>query len=231
MGTIYLVRHAQAAYGTDDYDRLTQTGFTQAQLLGTYFGFRQIGFDALYMGELQRHAETAQGIFEAYPNASDVPSPERFAALNEYKGDAIVAAFTGSPPTSDPAAALRDPLIVRERFRVLRQALLAWTEGRIRPAGMPLWQTFQDAAVATVVEARHRFPAGNVLLISSGGPIAAIVAAALNAPAQTAVELNLRMRNSSITEFASSARRHSLICFNALPHLDMHRDTTLTTYA
>jgi broad specificity phosphatase PhoE len=230
MGTIYLVRHAQAAYGTDDYDRLTQTGFTQAQLLGTYFGFRQIRFDAVYMGELRRHAETAQGILEAYPYASGVPSPERFPALNEYRGEALVAAFTGSAPTSDPAAALRDPLIVRERFRVLKQALLAWTEDRILPAGVPLWQTFQDAAVATVVEARHRFPAGNVLLISSGGPIAAVVAAALNAPAQTAIELNLRMRNSSVTEFTSSARRHSLICFNALPHLDMHPDSTLATY-
>jgi len=228
---IYLVRHAQAAYGTDDYDRLTQTGFTQAQLLGAYFGFRQIRFDAVYMGDLRRHAETAQGMLEAYPYASDVPTPERFAALNEYRGDALVAAFTGSAPTSDAAAALRDPLIVRERFRVLKQALLAWTGDRIRPAGMPLWQDFQDAAVATVVEARGRFPAGNVLLISSGGPIAAIVAAALNAPAQTAVELNLRMRNSSITEFTSSARRHSLICFNALPHLDTHLDSTLTTYA
>jgi broad specificity phosphatase PhoE len=231
MGTIYLVRHAQAAYGTDDYDRLTPIGFKQAQLLGTYFGFREIRFDAVYLGDLRRHAETAQGILQAYRYASDLPSPERFAALNEYRGEALVAAFTGSAPTSDPAAALRDPLVVRERFRVLKQALLAWTENRIRPAGVPLWQSFQDAAVATVVEARQRLPAGNVLLISSGGPISAIVAAALNAPAQTAVELNLRMRNSSITEFASSARRHSLISFNALPHLEMHPDSSLITYA
>jgi broad specificity phosphatase PhoE len=120
---------------------------------------------------------------------------------------------------------------VRERFRVLKQALLAWTEDRIRPAGIPLWKAFQDAAVAAVVKARHRFPAGNVLLISSGGPIGAIVAATLNAPAQAAIELNLRMRNTSVTELASSARRHSLVCFNALPHLDTHPDSTLSTYA
>jgi broad specificity phosphatase PhoE len=231
MGTIYLVRHAQAAFGTDDYDRLTQTGFAQAKLLGKYFGFRQIRLDAVYMGDLRRHAETAQGILEAYPYARDVPSPERCAGLNEYSFDALVSAFTGSPPAPQPAAALRAPLVARERFRLLRQALLAWTEDRIRSAEMPVWQAFQDAAVATLVEARDRFPVGNVLLISSGGPIAAIVAAALNAPARTAVELNLRMRNSSVTEFASSARRNSLIYFNALPHLDTHPDSTLITYA
>jgi hypothetical protein len=31
------------------------------------------------------------------------------------------------------------------------------------------------------------------------------------------------MRNTSLTEFASSARRHQLVSFNELPHLDTHR--------
>jgi hypothetical protein len=47
MGTIYVVRHAQAAFGTD-YDRLTQTGFEQARLHGAYFGLRQVRSDAVY---------------------------------------------------------------------------------------------------------------------------------------------------------------------------------------
>ena len=68
-------------------------------------------------------------------------------------------------------------------------------------------------------------------MISSGGPISAAVAAALGAPARTAVELNLRMRNSSLTEITCSARRHSLLSFNALPHLDTQPDPTLVTYA
>jgi len=231
MGTIYLVRHGQAAYGTEDYDRLTETGFAQARLLGKYFGLRQIRFDGVYVGELRRHAETLQGILEGYPVASDIPRPERCAGLNEYSADALVLAHTGSRPEPDPAAARRDTCLVRERFRVLKHALLAWAEGGIQPVGMPAWQAFQDAVVATLVEARQRFPEGNVLMISSGGPISAAVAAALRAPAQTAVELNLRMRNSSVTEFASSARRHALVCFNALPHLDTRPDSIMTTYA
>lgn len=231
MGMIYLVRHGQAAFGTEHYDRLTDTGFAQARLLGQYFGFRGIRFDAIYTGELRRHAETVQGILAGYSGGFHVPSPQQFAGLNEYSAEALVTAHAGTLPAPDPIAALRDPESVRQRFRVLKQALLAWTEERIRPAGMPAWQSFQAAAVATLVEARQRFPAGNVLLVSSGGPISATVAAALNAPAQTAVELNLRMRNSSLTEFATSARRHSLVCFNALPHLDTQPDPALITYA
>ena len=231
MGTIYVVRHAQAAFGTDDYDRLTRTGFEQARLLGVYFGLRRVRFDAVYTGSLRRHAETAQGIFEQYLKAGDTPSPHCSPGLNEYDPEALVLALKGELAAPDPAVALRDPLSMRERFRVLREALLAWTEDRIQPVGMPIWREFQNGAVAALAEARQRYPDGNVLVVSSGGPIAAIVAAALEAPARTAVELNLRLRNSSLTEFASSARRHALVSFNALPHLDTHPDTGLITYA
>jgi broad specificity phosphatase PhoE len=229
MGAIYVVRHGQAAFGTDDYDRLTPTGFMQARLPGAYFGLRQVRFDAVYTGTLRRHAETAQGIFEGSA-AGDAPDSRCRAGLDEYNSEALVSALKVVHAAPAAAAVRRDPLIVREHFRVLKEALLAWTEDRIRPVGMPVWRAFQDGAVAALIEARQRFPDGNVLVVSSGGPIAAIVAAVLNAPPQTAVELNLRMRNTSLTEFASSARRHQLISFNALPHLDTHADATLSTY-
>jgi len=47
MGAIYLVRHGQAAFGTDDYDRLTEIGYTQARLLGGFFAVRQERCDAI----------------------------------------------------------------------------------------------------------------------------------------------------------------------------------------
>jgi broad specificity phosphatase PhoE len=230
MGTIYVVRHAQAAFGTDDYDRLTQTGIKQARLLGGYLSLRNVRFDAVYTGCLRRHAQTTQGIFENL-EACETPSPQRFPGLDEYNSDALVSALEGAPESPDPVAALRDPVMMRKHFRVLREALLAWTEDRIQPVGLPVWREFQDSAVAALVEARQSFPDGNVLVVSSGGPIAAIVAATLKAPAQSAIELNLRMRNSSITEFASSARRHTLVTFNTLPHLETHPYTDLITYA
>jgi broad specificity phosphatase PhoE len=151
--------------------------------------------------------------------------------LDEYKPDALITAFYGESSLAMPVAARSDPELMREHFRRLREALLAWTEDRIQPAGMPAWRAFQDAAVAALVEARRRFAEGKVLVVSSGGPIAAIVAAALNAPAPTAIELNLRIRNSSVTEFTMSARRHQLLTFNELPHLDTQADPALTTYA
>ena len=230
MGTIYLVRHGQAAFGTDHYDRLTDLGIAQSRLLGGYFGRRQVRFDAVFTGTLRRQTETAQGIFEGYELGA--PSlRETFPGLDEYKPEAIMMALTGNVPAPALAAARRDPLVVREHFRVLRDALLAWAEDRTQPEGMPVWQVFQDSAVAAVVEARQRFPDGHVLIVSSGGPIAAIVAATLKSPPATAVELNLRIRNSALTEFATTPRRHHLVSFNGLPHLDAHADPTLISYA
>jgi broad specificity phosphatase PhoE len=230
MGTLYLVRHGQAAFGTDQYDRLTDTGFAQARLLGSYFARRRIRFDAVFTGTLRRQTETAQAIFEGHGLGAP-PMQEAFPGLDEYKPEAIMMALTGTFPAPALAAARRDPLVVREHFRVLREALLAWAEDRTQPEGMPAWQAFQDGAVAALVEARQRFPDGNVLIVSSGGPIAAVVAATLNAPPATAVELNLRIRNSSLTEFAATPRRHSLVSFNGLPHLDTDPDASLVTYA
>jgi broad specificity phosphatase PhoE len=230
MGTIYVVRHGQAAFGTDHYDRLTDIGFAQSRLLGGYFVLRNIRFDAVFTGTLQRQIETAQAILQGHPDLGANVLQERFAGLDEYKPEAIMKALTGEFPAPAAAAARRDPVVVREHFRLLREALLAWAEDRTQPEGMAAFKAFQEGAVAALVAARQRFTGGNVLVVSSGGPIAAMVAAVMQAPPATAVELNLRIRNSSLTEFAATPRRHHLVSFNGLPHLDTNADLTLTTY-
>jgi broad specificity phosphatase PhoE len=230
VGVIHVVRHGQAAFGTDHYDRLTDIGFAQARLLGAYFARRQLKFDAVFTGTLRRQVETAQGIVEGHPEMAATCQPQTFPGLDEYKPEAVLMAFTGSVPAPAIEAARRDPVVVRDRFRVLREALLAWAEGRTAPQDMPAWPAFQQGAVDALIQARQGFPDGNVLIVSSGGPIAAMVSGVLNAPPATAVELNLRIRNSSLTEFAATPRRHHLVSFNGLPHLDTAA-ASLTTYA
>lgn len=239
------MRHGQAAFGTDDYDRLTEIGFAQARLLGDFFSSRNIRCDAVYTGTLRRHAETARGILDRGPAGGLGTVVERIPGLDEYNPQALIAAWIAASPglaaaaapvrgaaaAPAPAATRGDPALMREHFRLLREALLAWTEGRIQPTGVPPWRDFQEGAIEALVEARQRYPEGNVLVVSSGGPIAAIVAAALQSPPQIAVELNLRIRNTAVTEFTMSARRHQLLCFNTVPHLEAQSDATLTTYA
>lgn len=231
MGAIYLVRHGQAAFGTDDYDRLTEIGFTQARLLGGFLAARQLRCAAIYTGTLRRHSETVRGILDGGPAIAHGSAVESVPGLDEYHPEALIASLMGDSFAPAPIPTRDNPASAREHFRRLREALLAWTEGRIQPAGMPAWQDFQRAAVDVLVQARRRHPEDNVLIVSSGGPIAAIVAAALESPPKVAIELNLRIRNSAVTEFTMSARRHQLLSFNALPHLEAQSDATLTTYA
>ena len=109
MGVIHVVRHGQAAFGTEHYDRLTEIGFAQARLLGDYFSRRNIRFDAVFTGTLRRQTETAQGIIEGHSALSKQPLAESFPGLDEYKPEAVMMAFTGNFPAPAPAAARRDP--------------------------------------------------------------------------------------------------------------------------
>ncbi|MEE4145927.1 MAG: histidine phosphatase family protein, partial [Halieaceae bacterium] len=59
MATIYLFRHGQASFGSDDYDKLSPLGERQATLLGQYLRASGIVLDAAYSGDLLRQRDTA----------------------------------------------------------------------------------------------------------------------------------------------------------------------------
>jgi broad specificity phosphatase PhoE len=62
-----------------------------------------------------------------------------------------------------------------------------------------------------------------VLIVTSGGPIATAVGHVLGTSPEATIDLNMRIRNSAITEFAFTPKRHMLVCYNAIPHLE-HAD-------
>jgi broad specificity phosphatase PhoE len=47
MATLYLIRHGQASFGADDYDKLSGLGCRQASVLGDYLLKGGIEFDAI----------------------------------------------------------------------------------------------------------------------------------------------------------------------------------------
>ncbi|KQP38035.1 histidine phosphatase family protein [Pseudorhodoferax sp. Leaf274] len=216
MGTLYLVRHGQASFGADDYDQLSEQGQRQSVRLGEYFAFKGIVFEATLTGTLRRHAQTFAGIKAGMEAAGTPPLPEPSAwpGLNEYDSAAVIA-------TVHPEALQKPstPELYKHHFRVLRQGLAAWMAGRVQPEGMPTYVAFRDgiAAVLDHVRTRHT---GNVLLVSSGGPISTAVGQVLGTAPETTIDLNMRIRNSAVTEFVYTQSRHVLLTYNTLPHLD-----------
>ena len=226
MGTLYLVRHGQASLGAADYDQLSELGQRQAVRLGEYLHGKGLVFEAVLTGTLRRHGQTLAGIAQGYGELRG-PLPEAlpWPGLNEYDSEAVVrAVHEGELPGAKTTEA------VRQHFRLLRQGLLRWMDGSACPVGMPRHTEFLAGIVAALdhVRAHH---SGNVLLVSSGGPISTAVGHLLGASPEAVVELNLRIRNSALTEFDFNPKRHVLVSFNALPHLEHADHAGWLTYA
>ncbi|MCB2026314.1 MAG: histidine phosphatase family protein [Ottowia sp.] len=225
MGTLYLVRHGQASFGADDYDRLSDLGRRQSLRLGQYlrqrFGDR-LAFDTVLTGTLRRQIHT----WEALAEGAGLTTPRTpWPGLNEYDSHAVLEAIHPEPlPKPDT------PELYRHHFRLLREGLAAWMEGRVAPRGMPSYADFVRGVTGALDHVREH-SGGNALIVSSGGPIATAVGQVLGTAAETTIELNLRIRNTSITEFAFTPKRHMLVTYNTLPHLDGAEFDDWITYA
>ncbi len=222
MGTLYLVRHGQASFGADDYDHLSELGQRQSVRLGQYWRERGVTFDAVLTGTLRRHAQTWAGIAEGAGYSHDVQARE---GLNEYDSAAVIAAIHPQPlPRPDT------PELYRHHFRLLRDGLTQWMNGVVSPKGMPSYDEFLAGVKSALDHVRQNY-SGNVLIVSSGGPIATAVGQVLGTTPETTIELNLRIRNSAVTEFQFNPKRHTLLSYNTLPHLDQPALADWITYA
>ena len=211
MGTLYLVRHGQASFGADDYDQLSALGTQQSQRLGEYLQGKGLQFSAVLVGTLRRHQQTLDGIARGM---AALPQALQWPGLNEYDSEALIKAVHPEPLPTE-----RTPENYRYHFGLLRQGLQAWMQGRAAPRGMPSYAEFVRGVTSALDHVREQ-TAGNVLIVSSGGPISTAVGQVLGTAPETTIELNLRIRNSSVTEFAFTPKRHMLVTYNTLPHLD-----------
>ena len=222
MGTVYLVRHGQASFGAADYDQLSELGTRQCHALGQYLAERGVAFEAVLRGSLRRHAQSLDALTQGY---GTLPTAQEWPGLNEYDSEALIRAIHPGPLAKPDS-----PEVYRAHFRLLRDALAAWMAGRVAPVGMPSYADWVAGITAALdhVRAKHT---GNVLVVSSGGPISTVVGQVLNTPPQTTIELNLRIRNSALTELAYTPKRHMLVAYNHLPHLDTPERRAWETYS
>ena len=236
MGQLYLIRHGQASFGAEDYDNLSELGHQQAQQLGAYFKQKNLQFDAVITGTLRRHTQTWEGIAQG---AGFAHQALQMPGLNEYDSHAVIS--TVHP---DKLEKPDTPEMYRHHFRLLKDGLTQWMNGVVSPVGMPSYVDFQQGVVDALdhvrknhsgekgddkIKGKDNGKSGNILIVSSGGPISTAVGHILGTTPETTIELNLRIRNCSITEFAFTPKRHMLVTYNTLPHLDALPDWV--TYA
>ena len=223
MGTLYLVRHGQASFGADDYDQLSPLGLQQAQRLGAHWLAHGQRFDTVLMGTLRRHAQTLDGIAQGL---SGLPAPQVLPSLDEYDSLALIRAIH-----TEPLQKPNTPELYRHHFRLLCDAIAQWMAGVISPQGMPSWEDFSLGVRRVLDQVRRDHADQNVLLVSSGGPISTAVGEVLGTAPEVTIALNMRIRNSAVTEFSVSPKRLMLQTFNTLPHLHAQEHQALITHA
>jgi broad specificity phosphatase PhoE len=222
MGTLYLVRHGQASFGAEDYDNLSELGHRQSVRLGEYFAHKGLKFDAVISGTLRRHTQTYAGIAQGAGMNMDALA---WPGLNEYDSEAVIGAIHPHKLQKPDS-----PEMYRHHFRLLRDGLAQWMAGVVSPRGMPSYVDFVRGVVSALDHVRTQHE-GNVLIVSSGGPISTAVGHVLGTSPEATIELNLRIRNSSLTEFAFTPKRHMLVSYNSLPHLEHPDHASWITYS
>ena len=227
MAELYLVRHGQASFGAENYDELSPSGRTQSTWLGEYFAQANLRFDRVVIGTMQRHRQTADAILTAMGGPQVEIAQD--AGLNEYDFQALFAALgeAGLPPglSAGPSATSSK----KDFYQGLRHVLQLWADDRLPGCVPETWRQFQTRVQRARIDIQ-RAGGRRVLVVSSGGPIAVTAQQVLQAPAATAIALNMQVRNSSVCQYVFNDGAMSLASFNSVPHLDHAERHEFVTY-
>lgn len=224
MSRVYLVRHGQAAFGTDDYDRLTETGIAQCRQLARHW--RAIGrrVDLVYTGRLRRQRESAEAFVKAAAEDGGITLPVKaLPGIEEYDHLSLLAAHQGAGRESD---ATEDRRAFRRR---LSGALKAWAAGELRDVEpFPIFRDRCAAALATLMRDAGR--GRNIVLFGSAGSLAAAMQPALGLADWDLLRLKLTFFNSGVSSLLFDGKTVTIESLNAVSHLEQPAFTQLITH-
>jgi broad specificity phosphatase PhoE len=218
---IIFVRHGQAQFGQANYDKLSEVGHEQAVALGKAIFEQGITIDHWVSGDMVRHAETLRGISQGMRTqvSHQIVTPD----LNEYDFTGqLNARFVGSKA---PAGLHTDR---KTHFRALRETLALWQNDKILnpPESWAAFETRLKRAQQTI----FGLEGDTILVVSSGGAISKIVANALGVSHAKQVDLQLQIKNASMSTFIYSRRTGGffLNAFNETPFVSAKTQHLLT---
>ncbi|HEX3124114.1 MAG TPA: histidine phosphatase family protein [Rhodanobacteraceae bacterium] len=216
-----LIRHAQASWGSADYDCLSPLGETQARYLGAWLAGETTAYAQVVRGSLRRHAQTLELIAAEFAAAGrELPAARIDPDWNEFDHVPVLRAYAAAHPDDADVVGARagNSLALRG---LLMAALQGWREGRFDDVAGETWPAFG----ARVAAARERIGAhdGAVLVVTSGGAIWRCAQAALYLDDQGLTEAKLSfLRNTSISEFEHGRERWRMLSWDTVPHFDAH---------
>lgn len=225
MSELFLVRHAQASFGEDDYDRLSPLGHQQARWLGEHFNFRNLQFDRVICGNMVRHNETLEGISQGMGRNVGEHSIQQ--EWNEFDFQSLIEAYLDDHPEEKPESNSS----MRQLSRVLRKSLCAWAADELPDHIPESFVEFEQRIRTALSLATRQSPgAERILVVSSGGAISMALKQVLMTSPEIMIQLNFQTRNSSFSHLYFNDDRMQLSGFNHVPHLDHPDRSSAVTY-
>jgi broad specificity phosphatase PhoE len=213
MGLVVLVRHGQASFGADDYDVLSRTGAEQSRRLGRTLAGQGLTPSAVVHGGMRRQRDTAAGMLEG---AGWSVAPETDPDWDEFDH---LALMSHGPEGSSRLAALDQ----RAFQRLFDESTARWSSGHHDEEYAEPWPAFLGRAAAALDRVISR--AGVTVVVSSGGPIAAVCAALTDPEADREQVPRLWKAfddvivNASVTRVLRGSSGRRLLSFNEHSHL------------
>ena len=235
MSEIYFIRHGQASFGEENYDRLSPLGVRQAQCLAKHLAKTGKLFDGVYYGEMERQQNTAREFINHYTSGGlAVFEPVVSDAFNEYDSFAVWQALIPEMVEDDPSISKDLDKLPghRKAFqRIFAPLMKRWITGKYKARGIPRWDDFARRVKQGLEEITTCHGAGKRLAVfTSGGPISVAVQIALGLSDEKALEISWQLLNASVTRIKYNSRGMMLSGFNEVTHLELEGDESLITY-
>jgi broad specificity phosphatase PhoE len=224
---VLLIRHAQASFGTADYDVLSELGHAQVEALHRAVMRRGIVADRVVTGSLRRQRDTGHPWSQGSDGTASVD--ERW---NELDNDDVLAHHSAMrmrlerrPSDTGPALSSRDFQVVFD------QALEAWVDAGAESPARQSWPDFLAEVNGALDDLGAGLRSGQTgIAFSSSGVIAALAASLLGLPDRAFVPLNRVSVNTSITKVIVGSRGKTLVSYNDHGHLEGAGIDDLVTY-
>lgn len=235
MSTLYFIRHGQASFGKNNYDRLSPAGLKQARILGDYLNRINLHFDAIYCGTMERQVKTAAEYMTCCAETDfHAPEPVYDRRLNEFDAEGVLRVLLPVLLAEQPEYRFDSDNLLKDRSsfqRIFEAVMTMWASGSYDMKDVTTWNGFIDGVNNAVNEIMAKHGGGKkVALFTSGGPISIVVQRVLNLSPQKTMDIRDMIVNTSISKFRYSQARLMISSFNEYPHLEESGEKDIITY-
>ncbi|MFT6408972.1 MAG: broad specificity phosphatase PhoE [Arenicella sp.] len=233
MATVYLIRHGQASFGQENYDKLSDLGQQQATHLGQVLAQRLPKFDAVCLGTMLRHRQTASNCLNGFEQVFEQAQPTFDEGWNEYDHQDILRQyrpeFVTSKSMMEYIGQQADP---KKAFEAdFNGAIDRWIAGENDHDYVESWTSFtrrvHQALKTTLASNADK---KSIAVFTSGGPISLVTQHLLGVSEEKIMQMNWTLLNCGVSKVVATGSRLFVASLNEHTHFEGVEHKHFITY-